>query len=328
MSDSANITDSAGSSVLGASFVNNHIRPVILLVFALMAALLRVTPAEAVVVYQTGFETSEGYSTNADLVGQNGWVGFGSGGNGITTGFLQRTGQQAYVGFAPPAANDASLFVYRSINQNASQVQFSVTFAIIDSTTTNRDDFYWSVFNQHGDQLFTIDLDNEELRVYYYLDDNKDRTWSGLFFTNTTPNQLFISMNFASNLWSGTFNGASVATNKPITTVGASLNLGDIDAAWAVYDPAKPGNNFMVFDDYRISATVAPPQLMVLALTNGVPALRVTGETNNRFAVEASTDLTSWLPLKTNVTTGGSFDYIDSSSVGLPNRLYRARWVP
>jgi hypothetical protein len=328
MSNSANVKNPARSSVPGTFFAHNHIRPAILLVLAILAALLSVAPAQAVVVYQTGFEASEGYSTNADLVGQNGWVGCGSGGNGIVTNFLQKAGQQAYVGFAPPNTNDASLFVYHSVNQNASQIQFSVTFAVIDSSTTNRDDFYWSVFNQHGDPLFTVDLDNEELRVYYYLDDNKARTWSGLFFTNTTPNQLTIGMNFASNLWSATFNGASIATNKPITTVGALLNLGDVDAAWAVYDPAKPGDNFMVFDDYRVSAAVAPPQLKVLATTNGVPTLRVTGEASNRFAVEASTNLTSWLPLKTNVTTGGSFDYIDNSSAGLPNRLYRARWVP
>src|SRR4029079_12084691 len=37
----------------------------------------------AALLYQTGFDVSEGYDANLDLVGQNGWVGEGSGGNGI-----------------------------------------------------------------------------------------------------------------------------------------------------------------------------------------------------------------------------------------------------
>jgi hypothetical protein len=36
----------------------------------------------------------------------------------------------------------------------------------------------------------------------------------------------------------------------------------------------------------------------------------------------------NWLSLKTNVTTGGSFDFVDNSGGGLPSKFYRARWVP
>lgn len=301
-----------------------------LLVASLALALFLIAfPARALVVYQTGFEANEGYSTNKDLVGQNGWVKFGSGGNGIVSGFIPGKGQQAYVGFTPPT-NGSSLYVLQPLNLNAPQVQFSVTFAIVDSThpNTNRDDFYWSVFNQQSNHLFTLDFDNQELRVYYYLDDNKDRTWSGLNFTNDGAYQLAIAMDFASNRWSATLNGTLVTNNQPITTVGAPLNLGDIDAAWAIWDPNAPGDNFMVFDDYQVSATVPPPQLQILSITNGVPTLRVSGQPSNPFAVEASTNLTNWVSLKTKITTGGSFTYVDNTSVGLPVRFYRARWAP
>jgi hypothetical protein len=290
--------------------------------------LLGAVSATAVIVYQTGFDAAEGYNTNLDLIGQKGWVGAGSGGNGIVSGFLPGANQQAYIGFSPPATNDENLFVYQPVKQNAPQIQFSVTFLIVDSTSTNRDDFYWSVFNQQGDQLFTLDFDNQELRAYYYLDDQKGRTWSGLNFTNDTAYQLAIAMNFASNRWSASLNGARIATNQPITTTGAALNLGDVDAAWAIWDPKAPGENFMVFDNYSISATIPPPQLKILGRTNSIPTLRVSGQAGNRFAVEASTNLTSWLPLTTNITTGGSFIYADNSASGLLRRFYRARWVP
>jgi len=295
----------------------------------MVLALALITGANAsVVIYQTSFEPAEGYNTNADLVGQKGWIGAGSGGNGLVSGRLPGRGFQAYVGFTPPATNDSSLFLYQPINQSLPQVQFSVTMAIIDSTTSNRDDFYWSVFNQQGQSLFTLDFDNYELKLYYYLDNTNGRTWTGLGFTNGGSYPLSLVMDFASNRWSASFNGAPAATNQPISTVGASLNLGDIDAAWAIFDPSAPGDNFMVFDDYRITATVPAPQVALLGRVNGSPTLRVTGLTDNRYALESSTDLFNWLPLQTNVASGGRFDFVDDGPLGVPRRFYRVRWVP
>src|SRR5215831_1066118 len=97
------------------------------------------------VVYQTGFERAQGYDTNLDLVGQNNWLGVGSGGNGVVPGFFPGRGQQAYIGFAPPNPGYDSLFVYRPLNRNLSQAQFSVDMSVVDSSNNQYDDFYWSV---------------------------------------------------------------------------------------------------------------------------------------------------------------------------------------
>lgn len=285
-------------------------------------------PLQAVVLYQTGFEASEGYSTNLDLVGQQGWLGAGSGGNGILTGFTPGNGQQAYIGFTPPNTTNATLFVYHPINKAVPRVQFSVSFSILDSSNTNYDDFYWAVFNQQGDQLVTLDFDNFWLKAYYILQGATNRTWSGLTFTNGVAYQLIMTLDFTSNLWSAALGPTVLATNQPITTSGSPLNLGDIDAAWVVYDPAAPGDNFMVFDNYQISAVLPPPQLSLLGLVNGAPTLRLTGLSQVQFALDVSTNLTNWLPLKTNLATGGSFDYVDSSAANAARKFYRARWVP
>jgi hypothetical protein len=299
------------------------------ILIGMVSGLALITSANAtVVIYQTSFEPSEGYDTNADLVGQKGWLGAGSGGNGLVSGYFPGPGFQAYVGFTPPATNDSSLFLYQPVKKNLPQVQFSATMAIIDSKNTNWDDFYWSVFNQQGQPLFTLDFDNFELKLYYYLDNTNGRTWSGLSFTNGVAYPLTLAMDFASNRWNATFNGLPVATNQPITTVGSSLTLGDIDAAWAVYDPNAPGNNFMVFDDYRITANVPAPQVAMLGKVNGSPTLRVTGLADNSYSLEASTNLFTWFPLQTNLATGGRFDYVDDGAPGVARRFYRARWVP
>jgi len=282
----------------------------------------------AAVLYQTSFESTEGYTTNLDLVGQKGWVGLGSGGNGIATGFFAGKGQQAYVGFTPPRTNDTTLFVYQPINKSVPRAQFAVTLAIIDSSNGNWDDFYWAVFNQQGQQLVTLDFDNFSTNVFYFLEGSTNRTATGVKFSNSIAYQLNMILDYTSNRWSATLGPDLLATNQPITTSGAPLNLGDIDAAWVVYTPAAPGDNFMVFDDYQISASVPQPRLSLLGMVNGSPTLRLTGLTNIQFAIDASTNVVDWLPLKTNITSGGSFDYVDDAGAGLPRRFYRARWVP
>ena len=282
----------------------------------------------APLLYQTGFDASEGYDANLDLVGQNGWVGEGSGGNGILTGWFPGKGQQAYVGFSPPNTNDSSLLVFQQINKTVPQAQCSVTFQIEDSSNTNWDDFYWRTYNQQGQKLFTLDFDNFELKAYFILGASTNRIFSGLSFSDATPYRLVVGMNFTSNLWSATLNGSLLATNQPTTSTGAALNLGDFDAGWFIFDPKAPGDNYMVFDDYRITASIPPPSIRMLGILNGAATLRVSGLSGYSFAVEASTNLTQWASLKTNVTTSGSFDFVDDKAAGLKRRWYRARWVP
>ena len=286
------------------------------------------SPAAAATVYSTGFEASEGYNTNLNLVGQNGWRALGSGGNGLLTDVFSGQGQQGYVGYAPPFSGDSYLLVYQPINKALSQVQFSVMMSIFDSTNGNWDDFEWGVYNQEGDFLFSLDFDNFDFGIYYYLDDGNQRVATGQAFENGVPYLLQLNINFASNRWSATLDGALLATNRPITTAGSPLNLGDIDATWLVFEPTAPGNNYMVFDNYLITATVAQPQVNQLGFLGMSPVLRLSGTPNMAFAIEASTNLAQWVSLKTNVTTGGYFDYVDQGAASLPSRFYRGRWVP
>jgi hypothetical protein len=137
-----------------------------------------------------------------------------------------------------------------------------------------------------------------------------------------------VKMDFAANRWSATLNGATLATNQPITTVGAPLSLGDIDAVWLLADTNAPGDNYMVFDNYTISGTVPAPQVRVVSFLGRAPIVRLSGWEGARFAVEGSTNLVNWVGLRTNTAIGGFFDYTDASATGLPLRFYRGRWAP
>lgn len=289
-------------------------------------------------VYATRFEVSEGFSTSADLAGQQGWTSAGSGGNGIVSNFFDGLGQQGYVGFAAPNPGYSSLGVWRPLNfdsSNASLVRFSVDMSVIDSTTTNRDEFYWAVYNKAGHRLFAVLFDNKDLSVWHELDDGflYDTGWG--FDNGNFTNGFYaldITMSFPSNRWSAFLNGTKIVTNQPITKTGAVLNFGDVDAEWFLSITNKPGNNYLVFDNYTITAdalpAVIPSVQSPVAAGAGQQLVRVNGKNNVQYAVEASTNLVTWTSLKTNIVTGGFFDHLDNGAAGLSRRFYRARWVP
>jgi hypothetical protein len=296
-------------------------------------------PAAPTNVYFTQFERSQGYTNNTDLVGSGGWLRSGSGGNGIVTNFFPGQGQQAYVGFSAPDPGDDQLVVWRPINYNPIAagrplVKFSVQMTVADSSNTNYDNFRWSVYNTQGNRLFALDFDNYYTDVSYLLDGTNPLVPTGVNFTPGSNYTLNVTMNFASNRWSATLGSALIATNQPITTVAAPLNLGDIDAVWLVYATNAPGNNYLLFDNYQItadtlSAPVVPPAQMQLLGRNGTGAmLRVAGAVNSRWVVEGSTNLVNWTALRTNTITGSFFDYTDPAGATMPRRFYRTRFLP
>lgn len=287
-------------------------------------------------IYSTSFERSEGYDPAYELIGQNHWKTDSSsfGGNGLITNYLGT--QAGYIGLWPLEPPDWYLALWQPLNFSPLKagmpiVTFTVSMAIVDSTNGYPDDFYWSAYNSQGTNLFTLDFWNVDHHVYYALETNQFVD-TGHSFTNDTPYSLTIIMDFARNQWTASLSGVSLFPNQPITTTGALLDLGDMDAIWYVGDINHPGDNFMIFDDYKVTAdTVVLPtaRLSSSGLTaDGRCLLHVTGTEGARFSVDASTDLRQWTALKTNVITGGYFDYIDPTAPGFSTRFYRARLVP
>jgi hypothetical protein len=306
--------------------------------------------AQPTVLYSTAFEASESFSLDLPLVDQGNWTGVGSDGNkqfngsGIVEDFFGGEGQHAYVGFDRLTGTNDTLNVWRSLNFDPVAagkpiVKFAVSMAIFDSTTNAYDCFRWSVYNIRGERLFTIDFDNSYTNINYILDDG-DFVPTDYSFEPADVDEnkgiydLEVTMNFASNRWSATLNGVLIVSSKRITTKASALTLGDIDAVW-VYGPHTnaPGDNFMVFDNYRVTADAAAPlpfQLESLGpLADGTFLLRLVGEAGRQYALEASTNLTSWTALKTNSAgTDGTVIMDDPAAASSPGKFYRARAVP
>jgi hypothetical protein len=286
-------------------------------------------------LYSTGFEFAEDYLPELTLTGQNGWMGTAA--DGVVTNFFEGLGQQAYIGFAPPPddTNDVHS-VFQPVNlepvaSNQALVTFSVLMQVADSSSTNGpwDDFRWSVYNTNEERLFSLDFDNASLLISYILDDDVFVS-AELSFDNQGAYDLVVTMDFARNLWSATLNDELIVQDKPITTRGRFLTLGDIDAVWVIRDPARPGDNYMLFDDYTITAQSAQPirpRLEPLGFrSSGSYQARLFGQPGSVVRVEASSDLVQWATLLTfTVPPGGMLEFQDSAAQQFDRRFDRAR---
>ena len=311
--------------------------------------------AQPTVLYTTGFEKAQGFNLDLPLVNQPGWTGAGAdgrlqtNGNGIVTNFFGGQGQHAYVGFDLLSGTNDTLNVWHPLNfdpigTGKPVVKLTVTMAIFDSTGDIFDCFRWSVYNNAngGTRLFTLDFDNSTLAISYLLDDTNGFVSTGYTFEpadldeNIGIYDLEVTMNFASNRWSAALVGQNpvvIVNSRPITTKGSALTLGDIDAVW-VYGLSTnaPGDNFMVFDNYKVTAEASAPlpfQLQSVShLSNGAFLLQLSGEPGRSYAVEATTDFTDWSALKTN-TAGpdGTLDFLDTTATSFSHSFYRARLV-
>ncbi len=300
---------------------------------AVLFASLLTAPA-ATLIYRTNFESHEGYSTNFTLSGQNGWTHEGTGGNGIVTDFIPGAGQSAYVGFTATNATEFNN-VWRPVNlapvpTNLSVVTFSVTMLVAASGNGRHDDFRWSIYNTNGARLFSLDFDNSTTGINYGLDGAGGFVSTGFQFTRGAVHELAITMNFPRNRWQASLDGTVLIAPLPITTTNAALNLGDIDAVWAIRTPGSAGNNYLVFDNYQIAGEprIATPTLLsAMRQGDGQLRLQVQAEQATRNAIEVSTNLTAWSAVVTNSALDGLFDVLDSAPLTMPRRFYRVKLV-
>ncbi len=275
-------------------------------------------------LYTTGFETNEGYSTLYTLAGQGDWQETSDGGNGIVPDFFPGSGQQAYIGLFPPSAAQASVTVYHDlpatmVSGSNAVVRFTVSFELVDSVNGKRDNFQWTFLNRSQQFLFSLDFDMETLGISYALNDTAGFRATGEDFLPSGIFDMEILADFSKNEWSATINNQPVVTAQPISTrpgTEISRDLGNVDVTWAIYDPANPGDNFMVFDDYRVVELVPAAQIsgFVLSDTNSnntgdapLAGVTLTLKTGAGADIDSNPATPGVQPTTTTTSTNGSY---------------------
>ena len=72
---------------------------------------------------------------------------------------------------------------------------------------------------------------------------------------------------------------------------------------------------------------IEPSRLSMMVSADSSRKFSLRGGRDFAYALEASSDLTSWLPLQTNTVSGLTLEVEDSDAVNFSRRFYRARLV-
>tara|TARA_B100001250_G_scaffold345413_1_gene314834 strand:+ start:367 stop:1320 length:954 start_codon:yes stop_codon:yes gene_type:complete len=281
------------------------------------------------IIYQTGFEPEEGYELQYTLAGQSGWQAEGTGGNGLIKDTFQDLGNQAYIGFWPPENdNEGYINLWRPIETLTAEIKsirFSVVMMIADSEDTQRDEFRWTIYNSETKRLASVDFDNHTQTINYELDDDEGFRDTGFSFERDTAYDLTIDIDFLGNNWAAKIGDVYIIENQPLTTSNAKLELGDISAVWVLREIGKPGENFMVFDDYKIeeNPTINPPNNeLSIEMINNLPVITFAP---GKYLLQSSDNLTNWEDL--SVIEGAS-KFIDKDyNIKKSQRYYRLRLI-
>ncbi len=287
-------------------------------------------------VYYTGFESEQDYDVEFTLIDQDGWLGEGNGGNGLMDNYFEDMGQQAYIGYWPPEeAAEPFTSLWRpvdGIGPEETRITVTMLMMIVDSTNDRRDDFRWTLYNDNVRRLMTLDFDNETRNINYALDDDVFLP-TEYGFEHEAVYELKFVMDFASNSWTVSVGEEVLVDSKKLTTTGAALTFGDLGPSWVIRNPEAPGDNYMVFDEYRITAEIrdeipeTPPTLeWAGSLINGRAKLRLGGNATTNYTVEASDDLKNWTSIETTKLED-TWKEVLIDTRGHTQRFYRARAV-
>ena len=279
-------------------------------------------------IFSTAFETSEGYPSSGTLAGQKGWVENGSGGTGFKTTFFTGEGHAAYLGSTAPTSGTVST-LWQPLNHVPAPgevVTFSVLMEVKDSTNPRRDAFRWSVRNSAQTELFAIEFNNSARAINYVLDDGSVIS-TGWSFSKSSIHILTVSIDFSHDLWSANVDSSTVAANLPVTTTGAPLDLGAIDAVWILLN-SSAGSNYLAFDNYSVTANV--PQFSISATASPSNGGTISGaglcNSGSTATLLASPNtgfvFTSWSEGDTQVSSSSSYSLTPISS-----RAFTANFV-
>jgi uncharacterized repeat protein (TIGR01451 family) len=157
-------------------------------------------------------------------------------------------------------------------------------------------------------------------------------TATGVVLTNTVPAGVtFVSASLSQGNLTGV-GGGQVTCDLGSLAAGGSATVsiitvpfvtGSLTNKVTVAGSEEDLNHYRHSDSAATSVSASGPASLSGSLSGGYFQLTVTGQPNTLYVVQASTDLTSWVPLSTNSSATGTFTFTDTTAPAPQQRFYR-----
>jgi hypothetical protein len=221
------------------------------------------------VIYEADFEM---FPLGINTLGFDGWdtLGFDDrnddGPNSGTSGIFEpgTGGQAAWIGYNPTRQKE--VYLYRRVNvpSGTGVVEFSVDLRIVDSTSARnyrRDVFGFPFYNSDGIPFGEIFFDNDTQKIILW---EGGEQWidTGHSFVRDADYTLSVTMDLDKKKWTAYLGEQLIFKDATMNSTGLPRNLGGVAVRWVPISQGYSGDNFMVFDNFRLSTTKQTPVIL------------------------------------------------------------------
>lgn len=224
--------------------------------------------------------------------------------------FNQALGKTATLGLRQPSRTRTRLVHLLNHDHEASGeaiIEIETLISLKDSSNGQRDDFYFSIFNENGTALASIRLDNEDPATLgsnfgFWREDGVNQFDTNFDFIHEELYDLFITIDLSRNLWSASLGGTPLFESAPFTNAasGSEISLAAVAYEWELTANLSSlhGDNFLLVGDLRIVSKASGdlPQLEILTDSTGNPIISWQGFAGKTYQIEYSDQLAgeSW----------------------------------
>jgi hypothetical protein len=213
-------------------------------------------------------------------------------------------------------------------------VEFYCVLGLAASTTGGKDDFELLVYNQSDKGLAGLTFDLAD--GYIYRTDGVGFTNTGLPVEYDTFMEVNMRVNYLTNRWSADVGGVQVVNGAVFTNrTDTPIDFGSMQARWFINSPYSPGNNWILVDDWTISAWAEElPKFTSITRSGTSTTLQWYGEVGYSYKVQAKLDLAgaTWTTLTpvplTTTSSRALLSYTDTSAATVKKFYRLARTLP
>ena len=213
------------------------------------------------VIYETDFEM---FPLGTNTLGFDGWDDNDP--NSGTSGIYEpgTGGQAAWIGYNPTRQKEVNLYRRVNVPSGTGVVEFSVDLRIVDSTSARnyrRDVFGFPFYNSDGIPFGEILFDNDTQKIIRW---EGGEQWidTGHSFVRDADYTLSVTMDLDKKKWTAYLGEQLIFKDATMNSTGLPRNLGGVAVRWVPISQGYSGDNYMVFDNYRLSTTKQTPVII------------------------------------------------------------------
>lgn len=228
-----------------------------------------VSSASAIVYYETGFESGEGFAVGSSVSSQAGWTHFGDRPPLVDDALSSEGSQSISVRQDPTATASNWAWVDLGIDTTTLPGPITTSVDILANNLGGDTIIGIDVYDENVDRVafLQVDLSDGAIRL---LDDDGGESISSFTYEGGVWRNLALTVDYSTGTATGSLDGVDLGVNIGISGVGSIY--GDADLRTIV--DVSGGTTVVAYDNYKVEAVPEPATMLALGVGLALAARR------------------------------------------------------